>query len=66
MIETSPIDTVEREPVNHAGVAIGNEELTRRTIECEAAQRRAGIGYAIEHHIGEQRHGAGSAVDLPD
>ena len=66
VVEASAFDTVEREAMDHAGVAIGDEQLARCGIECQPTERRSGIRHAAERDIGEQSHRAGAAVDLPD
>ena len=39
VIETSALDTIEREAMDQAGVTIGDEDLMRYGIECERAKR---------------------------
>src|SRR6185312_13157205 len=66
VIETAAINTVEREAMDHAGVAVGNKQLTRRRIECKSAQRRTGIRDTAKGDVGEKCDRASAAVDLPD
>ena len=49
------------EAMDEAGVEIGSEELPRGGVENDVAQ----AGAAISGDRGEERHGAGLAVDFP-
>ena len=66
VIEMSAVHAVERKAMDHAGVAVGDEQLARSPIESQSAERRPGIRHAGERDIGEQRDRAGDAIDFPD
>jgi hypothetical protein len=57
---------IHAEGVDHAARAVGDEELLGGGIEGEAAEAGAGIGLAVEAHIGEEARLPGAAVDPPD
>jgi len=54
------------EAVDHAGVAIGNEQAVGSGIEGEPAERGPRIGHAVKHDIGEEAHLTRHAIDAPD
>ena len=66
MVEMAEVGAVEAETVDHAGIEVGDEELPVRGIVGDVAERRAGIGHAVEQDVGEQADFAGRAVDLED
>ena len=51
--------------MNEAAVQIGNEQLIMGRIEDDVAKPRAAVGRAVVLQIGEQRHRARLAIDLP-
>ena len=54
------------EAVDHPRLAIGHIEIARLGIEYDAAERRSGIGHAVQRNVGEKRDSAGLPVDLPN
>ena len=59
VIVTAELDAVQPEAMDNAGFTIGDHERLRVRIEGEAAERRTGIGLAVERDIREQADGAG-------
>ena len=67
VIENSALGAVEREAMDHAGVAVCHKELVLiLRIECQPAKCWSGIWHPGQRDIGEQRYSASAAVDFPD
>src|SRR5262249_32368856 len=64
MVEGAAVGAVERQAMDEAGAALGDEEFLRARIEGEAAERGHTLRRGIDGR--EQRHLAGDAVNAPD
>jgi hypothetical protein len=66
VVERSLIVSVVGEPVDETELQIGGEELAGVRVVGERTKTRAGVILSAVLKVGEERHGAGGAVDLPD
>jgi hypothetical protein len=41
VVEEAPVGPVEADPVDHAGLEVGHENLPVPAVECDVAERRA-------------------------
>jgi len=65
VIKGAAVAAVPAQAVDQACLEIADEELAGPGIVADGAEARAGIGLAVVFDVGEQRDGAGGAVDLP-
>ena len=66
MVERSAVPPIAAEPVDEAELEIGCEELAGVRVVGERTKTRAGVILPVVLEVGEERQGAGGAVDLPN
>ena len=65
VIEAAADAAVDPQAMDEPELEIGDEQLLGRRVVGNVAEAGAGVVLAVEFEIGEQRYGAGDAVDLP-